>query len=175
MSHVLIVEDESAVAQALSVLFELHDLPCLFARTPADALRALAGGSVSVVLQDMNFRPGATSGEDGVALFRAMRQAAPHVPVLLMTAWTSLETAVSLVKEGAADYFGKPWDDAKLVSSVRNLLRLRALEAESDRRAAERAASRAATTSRDSCTTARRCTGSCRSRSGSRGPTCPSS
>ena len=143
MSHVLIVEDEAAVAQALSVLFELHDLPCLFARTPTDALRALVGGSVSVVLQDMNFRPGATSGEDGVALFRAIRQAAPHVPVLLMTAWTSLETAVSLVKEGAADYFGKPWDDAKLVSSVRNLLRLRALEAESDRRAAERAASRA--------------------------------
>ncbi|MEO8585581.1 MAG: sigma-54 dependent transcriptional regulator [Acidobacteriota bacterium] len=143
MSYVLIVEDESAVAQALSVLFELHDLPCLFARSPADALRVLAEGSVSLVLQDMNFRPGATSGEDGVALFRAMRQAAPHVPVLLMTAWTSLETAVSLVKEGAADYFGKPWDDAKLVSSVRNLLRLRALEAESARRKAESAASRA--------------------------------
>ncbi len=148
MSHVLIVEDDSAVAQALSILFELHDLPCLFARTPADALRVLSEGSVSIVLQDMNFRPGVTSGEDGVALFRAIRQAEPQVPVLLMTAWASLETAVALVKEGAADYFGKPWDDAKLVSSVRNLLRLRALEAESDRRKAERAASRAELLSR---------------------------
>ncbi len=143
MSNVLIVEDEGAVAQALSVLFELHDVPCLFARTPGEALRILAEGSVSIVLQDMNFRPGATSGEDGVALFRALRQADPQVPVLLMTAWTSLEIAVSLVKEGAADYFGKPWDDAKLVTSVRNLLRLRALELESARRTAERAASKA--------------------------------
>jgi DNA-binding NtrC family response regulator len=143
VSHVLIVEDESAVAQALAVLFELHDVPCLFAKTAAEALRVLAEGPVSLVLQDMNFRPGATSGEDGVALFRAIRKADPRVPVLLMTAWTSLETAVSLVKEGAADYFGKPWDDAKLVSSVRNLLRLRALEAESDRVRAERAASKA--------------------------------
>lgn len=142
MPHVLIVEDDSAVAQALSVLFELHDFPCLFARTAADALRVLSEGSVSIVLQDMNFRPGATSGEDGVALFHSIRQRDPQVPVLLMTAWTSLETAVSLVREGAADYFGKPWDDAKLVSSVRNLLRLRALEAESDRRKAERESSK---------------------------------
>jgi DNA-binding NtrC family response regulator len=103
----------------------------------------MGDGSVGVVLQDMNFRPGATSGEEGVALFHALKQADPQLPVLLMTAWTSLETAVSLVREGAADYFGKPWDDAKLVSSVRNLLRLRALEAESARRKAESAASKA--------------------------------
>ncbi len=143
MSTVLIVEDDPAVAQAIEVLLELHDIPCRFARTPAHALAAVTEGSVGVVLTDMNFRPGATSGEDGAAFFRSLRKADPALPVLLMTAWTSLEAAVALVREGAADYFGKPWDDAKLVSSIRNLLRLRALEEERARLRTERAASRA--------------------------------
>jgi DNA-binding NtrC family response regulator len=143
VSTVLIVEDDPAVAEALEILLDLHDLPSRVARSPGEALAAVADGPVAVVVQDMNFRPGATSGEDGAALFRALRRADPALPVLLMTAWTSLETAVSLVREGAADYFGKPWDDAKLVSSIRNLVRLRALEAESARLRTERAASRA--------------------------------
>ena len=91
----------------------------------------------------MNFRPGATSGDEGVALFRAIRKADPELPVLLMTAWTSLETAVALVREGADDYLGKPWDDAKLVSSVRNLLQAARARGESARRRTERSASRA--------------------------------
>jgi len=143
VSSVLIVEDDEAVAQALELLLDLYDIPCRCARTPMGALEAVASGEVGVVLQDMNFRSGATSGDEGAALFRALRKADPELPVLLMTAWASLETAVALVREGAADYFGKPWDDAKLVSSLRNLLRLRALEAESARRRTERSSSRA--------------------------------
>lgn len=143
VSSVLIVEDDDAVAQALEVLLELHDIPCRCARSPGEALEAVASGAVGVVLQDMNFRPGATSGDEGAALFRALRKADSELPVLLMTAWASLETAVALVREGATDYFGKPWDDAKLVSSLRNLLRLRALETESARLRIERSTSRA--------------------------------
>ena len=101
VSSVLIVEDDVAVAQALELLLELHDIPCQCAHTPLEALAAVAGGEVGVVLQDMNFRPGATSGDEGAALFRALRKADPELPVLLMTAWASLETAVALVREGA--------------------------------------------------------------------------
>ena len=57
-------------------------------------------------------------------------EAAPDVPVLLMTAWASLETAVQLIKQGADDYLSKPWDDDKLVVSVKNLLKLRGLQLE---------------------------------------------
>jgi DNA-binding NtrC family response regulator len=81
----------------------------------------------------MNFRPEATSGEEGVVLFREIRRRDPGLPILLITAWTSLETAVQLVKEGAADYLAKPWDDEKLLASVRNLLRLRELQLENAR------------------------------------------
>ena len=58
---VLIVEDQAAIAKALTVLFEIHDIECATAATPAAALGALARGDVGVVLQDMNFTPGATS------------------------------------------------------------------------------------------------------------------
>jgi DNA-binding NtrC family response regulator len=139
MSRVLIVEDQAAVARALGVLFDVHEIPYTTARGHSEALAAVAGGTIGVVVQDMNFSPGATSGEEGVALFRAMRALDPGIPVLLMTAWTSLQTAVALVREGANDYLAKPWDDEKLLSSVRTLLRVRALESENMRLRSERA------------------------------------
>src|SRR5262245_5978073 len=127
MSKVLIVEDQAAVAKALTVLFEIHDIPCLTVRGPAQALAAIGRERIGVVIQDMNFDPGATSGDEGIALFRRIKEHDPELPVLAMTAWTALETAVRLVKDGAADYLAKPWDDAKLLASVRTLLRPREL------------------------------------------------
>ncbi|MBV9493261.1 MAG: sigma-54-dependent Fis family transcriptional regulator [Acidobacteria bacterium] len=144
MSRVLIVEDQPAVAKALRMLFDLHDIEAEATASPDGALRRLERGDIDLVLQDMNFTPGATSGEEGIALFRRLRQLDPELPVLLLTAWTSLETAVQLVKEGASDYLAKPWDDAKLVSSVRNLLQMRELRMENQRLRAERTRSRAA-------------------------------
>jgi DNA-binding NtrC family response regulator len=137
--EVLVVEDQPAVVTALQVLFEIRGMPCAVARSPAEALRRLdadaAEGAqqIGVVVQDMNFSPEATSGEEGIALFREIKRRDPGLPVLLITAWTSLETAVQLVKEGASDYLAKPWDDEKLLASVRNLLRLRELQLENAR------------------------------------------
>ncbi len=65
----------------------------------------------------MNFRREATSGEEGIALFRRIREQHPDLPVILLTAWTHLETAVELVKAGAADYVAKPWDNARLLTT----------------------------------------------------------
>jgi DNA-binding NtrC family response regulator len=79
---------------------------------------------VDVVIQDMTFTADTTSGEEGVELFRAIRGQHPDLPVVLLTAWTHLETAVELVKAGAADYLAKPWDDSKLLATVENLLEL---------------------------------------------------
>ena len=127
---ILIADDQDAVRQALDLLFSLEGLPVLTARSREEVLRLVADEDVGVVLQDMNFSAQSTSGEEGAALFHEVRQLDPDLPVVLMTAWTSLETAVSLVKEGAADYIAKPWDDEKLVRTVKNLLKLRALERE---------------------------------------------
>jgi DNA-binding NtrC family response regulator len=121
---VLIIDDNPAVGEALSLSLSLYDIRPLTALTPDDGLDVLERESVDVVIQDMNFTADTTSGKEGVALFRAIRQKHPDLPVILLTAWTHLETAVELVKAGAADYLAKPWDDNKLIATVENLLEL---------------------------------------------------
>lgn len=130
--RVLIAEDQPAVSKALQLLLEVHDIPVVVANSPKEALAIVQCEKLGVVLQDMNFVHGATSGEDGLNLFRRIREIDPKLPVLAITAWTSLEVAVQMVKEGAADYMAKPWNDDKLITTVKKLLdtRLRALEEE---------------------------------------------
>jgi DNA-binding NtrC family response regulator len=124
MRTVLVIDDNPAVAQALSLLFGLHDIRTLTAFTPQKGLAALAHERVDLVIADMNFSADTTSGEEGAVLFRALRTQQPDLPVVLLTAWTHLESAVQLVKAGAADYIGKPWDNDKLLATVENLLEL---------------------------------------------------
>ncbi len=129
----LVVDDQEAVRTALSVLLDLHGIECLTAAAPNEALELVRAEDLGVVICDMNFSKDTTSGEEGVALFREMHELDPDLPVILLTAWTSLETAVELVKGGAADYLAKPWDDQKLVVTVRNLMRLREARDENQR------------------------------------------
>ncbi|MYN46520.1 response regulator [Pseudoduganella sp. FT93W] len=124
MPNVLIIDDNAAVAIALEVLFSLHEIEALRAATPEEGLALLARHPVDLVIQDMNFSADTTSGEEGTALFRAIRARYPDLPVILLTAWTHLDAAVELVKAGAADYLAKPWDDPRLIATVNNLIDL---------------------------------------------------
>ena len=124
MRTVLVIDDNPAVGTALDVLFSLRDIRTLTATSPEAGLAVLASERVDLVVQDMNFTADTTSGEEGIALYRAIRSDHPDLPIILLTAWTRLETAVELVKAGAGDYMGKPWDDNKLLATVENLLEL---------------------------------------------------
>ena len=127
---VLVIDDSEAVRTALDVLLSMHGARVVGADGAAAGLDALAREDVDLVIQDMNFRREATSGEEGIALFREVRARHPDLPVILLTAWTHLETAVELVKAGASDYVAKPWDNARLLTTVRNLLDLHAARSE---------------------------------------------
>jgi DNA-binding NtrC family response regulator len=133
MLKVLIIDDQPAVRTALETLFEVHGLPTISVSGPDQALDLLATEDIGAVVQDMNFTQENTDGAEGVGLFRRIHALDPDMPVLLMTAWTALETAVALMKEGAADYIAKPWDDDKLVRAVKNLVNLRGLRQENTR------------------------------------------
>ena len=124
MRTVLIIDDNPAVGAALSLLLSLRDITSRVARSPDEGLALLQREPIDVVIQDMNFSADTTSGAEGVALFRAIRARHADLPVILLTAWTRLENAVELVKAGAADYLAKPWDDARLLATVENLLEL---------------------------------------------------
>ncbi len=124
MRTVLVIDDNPAVGTALDLLLGLREIRALIAHSPEAGLALLGREEVDLVVQDMNFSADTTSGEEGVALFRAIRERHADLPIILLTAWTHLETAVELVKAGAADYLAKPWDDHKLVAAVENLLEL---------------------------------------------------
>ena len=133
MLKVLVVDDQPAVSTALELLFDLNGLSTLVASNPERALQLIASEDIGAVVQDMNFRRDATDGEEGTRLLRAIKKLDPDLPVLIMTAFTSLEAAVQLIKEGASDYIAKPWDDEKMLSTVKNLVRMRELSQENTR------------------------------------------
>jgi DNA-binding NtrC family response regulator len=121
---ILLIDDHPQVLAALALLFALEGYHTISASQPEAALRAFSTNRIDLVVQDMNFGTAAdhTSGQDGMTLFHALRAQAPTVPIVLLTAWTHLEQAVALVKAGAADYLGKPWNDQKLRDCVSALL-----------------------------------------------------
>jgi len=124
MEKILIVDDNPAVLEALSLLLEIHNFNVVTATTPFEAIQIVQYQRIALVIQDMNFTSDTTSGEEGKTLFYALREENPHLPIILITAWTELSTAIELVKAGAADYLPKPWDDHKLLTCITNLIEL---------------------------------------------------
>ncbi|MBS0379079.1 MAG: sigma-54-dependent Fis family transcriptional regulator [Proteobacteria bacterium] len=145
---IVVIDDSHAVRTAFEVLLALHGARVLSADGPAAGLGLLAEHGAQLVIQDMNFRREATSGAEGIALFREIRARHPQLPIILLTAWTHLESAVELVRDGAADYIAKPWDDTRLMTTVRNLLELGRARAEAAALRADARAARAALATR---------------------------
>ncbi|TQV88720.1 sigma-54-dependent transcriptional regulator [Aliikangiella coralliicola] len=122
--NILIVDDNHDITKALSVMLKLEGIRCDVAHSPNEALDKLNQQHFNLVIQDMNFSEDMTSGKEGIKLFHSIREINTDIPIIIITAWTHVETAVSLVKHGAADYIGKPWDEDKLMVSIKNLLEL---------------------------------------------------
>ena len=80
--HVLIVDDAPAIREALELLFTLHDVQVRCASTPEEACAVVAQGGIAVVIQVMNFSSAATTGDEGAALFRALRKLQPNLAVI---------------------------------------------------------------------------------------------
>ncbi len=128
MARILVIDDNPAIGSALELMLGLQHIEAVTALTPRAGLSSLAEEDFDLVIQDMNFSEDTTSGEEGVRLFHAIREQFPDIPIILITAWANLETAVALVKNGAADYVAKPWDDAKLLTTIVNLMELSELQ-----------------------------------------------
>lgn len=139
---VLIVDDEAAVARAMERLLHGRGYVTRVEQSPAAAIVAVRDETFGAVISDMNFSPDRTDGDEGTALFKTIHELDPELPVILMTAWASLERAVSLVREGAADYLEKPWDPDKLLPTLKNLVDLRVTRIENRRLNGERARER---------------------------------
>lgn len=118
MKRVLVVDDNPDILDALDLLLSLHNYQVTTVHTVKEAVIAANNQSIDLIVQDMNFSQGTTSGDEGKALFYQLKNIAPHTPIILLTAWSQLETAVELVKAGATDYLAKPWNDQKLLDVI---------------------------------------------------------
>lgn len=118
MPQVLVVDDNPDILDALDLLLGLHGYKVRTAMNKKQAVLAVSRYHIDLVIQDMNFDQGITSGNEGKSLFTELRSLKPNLPIILITAWTQLETAIELVKAGATDYLQKPWDDVKLLELV---------------------------------------------------------
>lgn len=122
MKHILIIEDNTDICLALELLLELNGLKVSSVHTVKDAQLLLQRKSVDLIIQDMNFSTGFVSGEEGRQLFYSLRDNYPELPIIVMTAWASVEMAVELVKNGAFDYLEKPWNDQHLIDKIKGTL-----------------------------------------------------
>ena len=120
---ILIVDDEPAVLHSLELLLKQSGFTTRGAATPAEARDQLSQSDLELVLQDMNFSR-QTTGEEGLGLLNEIKSKRPDLPVILITAWGSIELAVKGMKAGAADFVTKPWQNERVVSSVRTALNL---------------------------------------------------
>ena len=129
---ILVADDNRAVLQALTMLFSEDGWRVATAESPSALLGRCASEPIDVVLLDMNFERDTTSGQEGIDLIRQLHQSWPELPVVLMTAWATVERAVEAMQLGARDYVRKPWDNERLLAACRTQLALRRVSQASD-------------------------------------------
>ncbi len=125
---ILIIDDDDSVTASLSLLLKQAGYRSVAAAAPEDAVAQLERHPITLVLQDMNFSR-ATTGEEGLALLRRIKALRPELPVVLITAWGSIELAVAGMKAGAADFVTKPWNNQHLLQAIETALGLAATRA----------------------------------------------
>jgi len=115
---ILIVDDDAEVLLAAELVLKRRFPTVVTACTPASIEMLLTEQNFDVILLDMNFTAGATSGEEGIYWLKVAHRLAPDAKVVLMTAYGGVNEAVHAMREGASDFVVKPWDNAKLVATV---------------------------------------------------------
>lgn len=121
----LIVDDNPAVLSALGQLLESEVEKVIGIKTPALIPGILETQEIDVIIMDMNFSRGVTDGQEGISWLKRILRDDPDAVVIMITAYGELDLAIEAMKCGATDFIAKPWDNEKLVATVRSGLMLR--------------------------------------------------
>jgi len=124
-NRILIADDQQDIIDALRLLLSDEGFEVTSARSPAEALERLEAADLDLAILDLNYTRDTTSGQEGFDLIERIRAVDPNLPILVMTAWSSIAGAVEAMRRGARDYIEKPWDDDKLLAAVRTQVELR--------------------------------------------------
>ncbi len=137
MSKILIADDQPDVRESLRLLLKTEGFKLDTAASPAAVLAAVETSPPDLVLMDMNYSQDTTSGQEGLRLLERLRSLRPELPVVVMTAWGSVELAVEAMRMGAKDFVQKPWENARLLATLRTQLELASALRQSQRLEAE--------------------------------------
>src|SRR5258707_10202217 len=114
--RVLIADDQPDVLEALRLLLKSERYQIETAKRPADVIKAIEERDFDVILMDLNYTRDTTSGEEGLDLLARIQKLDSTLPVVVMTAWGSVDVAVEAMRRGASDFIQKPWDNARLLT-----------------------------------------------------------
>jgi DNA-binding NtrC family response regulator len=124
MPRILIADDQPDVLAALRLLLKGESYDIIPASSPSGVLKVVERQELDLVLIDLNYTRDTTSGSEGLELLSRIRTVDPTLPVVVMTAWGSVDVAVEAMRRGARDFIQKPWDNARLLAVLRTQIEL---------------------------------------------------
>jgi sigma-B regulation protein RsbU (phosphoserine phosphatase) len=118
--RILVADDQPAVREALRLLLKPHGYHVCAVASPAAVLAELSqpGLRYDLLVMDLNYARDTTTGQEGLELVARVREVDPHLPIMVMTAWSTVPLAVATMREGVCDFIEKPWDNARVVAAV---------------------------------------------------------
>ena len=124
MPRILVADDQADVLAALRLLLKGEGFDIETVSSPAAVLKAIDSRDLDVALLDLNYARDTTSGSEGLDLITRIRDKDPALPIVVMTAWGSVDLAVEAMRRGARDFIQKPWDNQRLLTVLRTQLEL---------------------------------------------------
>ena len=123
--RILIADDQADIRDALRLLLKREGYETQAVASPAETLAAIEAREFDAVLMDLNYARDTTSGQEGLDLLTAIQLLDSTLPVVVMTAWSSVEVAVEAMRRGARDFLQKPWENTRLLAILRTQIDLR--------------------------------------------------
>lgn len=123
-SRILIADDQPDVLEALRLLLKSEGYQIETVKSPAAVIKAVEARDFALVLMDLNYARDTTSGQEGLDLLNKLQSLDSSLPVVVMTAWASVDLAVEAMRRGARDFVTKPWDNPRLIAIVKNQIAL---------------------------------------------------
>jgi DNA-binding NtrC family response regulator len=123
-ASILIADDQPDVLEALALLFAADETEIVQAGSPSEVIRLVGARDFDLVLIDMNYTRDTSSGAEGLNLLEQLHAYDPTLPIVVMTAWASIQLVVEAMQKGARDFVQKPWDNVRLRAIVRNQVEL---------------------------------------------------
>jgi DNA-binding NtrC family response regulator len=117
---VLIADDQADILEALRLLLKAEGYRTVTAHVPEGVIALVEQHRPDAALIDLNYTRDTTSGREGLDLLSRLQALDPVLPVIVMTAWGSVDKAVEAMRLGARDFIEKPWDNARLLTTLRN-------------------------------------------------------